>query len=224
MEGENLKEKFENFCKIVDNANKHQNVPKWFKPFINHIKAFAGDLTKYVDHQNSKIAIQETIIKRLEDDRDRLRMEMDDMQQYSRRTCLLIHGMKEERNENCEGLVKTVVNEKLKAGLDTKDIGRTHRLGKRKPDGKPRPIIVRFLSYRQRAKVFALKKNLKGSKIVITENLTKQRYSLLQKCNEVFEKTNVWSYDGRINVKLDTQIKTFTNMEELNLFLTVYER
>ena len=121
-----------------------------------------------------------------------------------------------------EEIVKRIVNGQLEANLKTDDIARTHRI--RKPDGKPRPVIVRFLSYRQRAKVFALKKKLKGSRTVITENLTKQRYSLLQRCNDEFDKKNVWSYDGRINVKVDNEIKTFTNKEELELFLMVYER
>jgi hypothetical protein len=55
------------------------------------------------------------------------------------------------------------------------DIGRSHIIGKVK-DGKSQ-VIVRFISYRTRNKVYSNKKGLKNhpDKIFITENLTKYR-------------------------------------------------
>ena len=65
--------------------------------------------------------------------------------------------------------------------IDVKDINRTHRIGA-KPENKRRPIIVKFVRYSERCKVFNSKKRLKGKKLSknlqnlfkkLTESLTK---------------------------------------------------
>ena len=169
------------------------------------------------------VAVQKEVTDKLSIDRDRLQKDIkklddafDDQEQYSRRTCLLLHGVKEERGEDVEKKVTEVLNGKLKADLDEKDVCRTHRLGKSTTNGRPRPIIIRFLSYRQRKKAFGVKRDLKNSGMVLTENLTKKRYTLLQKCVSEFGRENVWSYDGRIYYKDVNETKhCFTTMEEL---------
>ena len=47
--------------------------------------------------------------------------------------------------------------------------------------------------------VFDKKKMLKGTGTVITENLTKKRYVLFQKCVEKYGRDKVWTLDGRIH-------------------------
>ena len=110
-----------------------------------------------------------------------------------------------------------VIQNKLETDVKKEDISRSHRLGKRNNDrnkGKPRPIIMRFLSYRQRKKVFDAKKKLRGQKILITENLTKKRYLLLQKWFEHYGKKCVWTLDGRIFCKQGEDVTVFTNEQE----------
>jgi hypothetical protein len=72
---------------------------------------------------------------------------------------------------------------KLITKLNLNDIGRSHPIGQSR-DGKI-SIIVRFLTYRQRAIVFSNKKKLKWNKdnIFICENLTKHRYDILKRLN-----------------------------------------
>ena len=68
--------------------------------------------------------------------------------------------------------------------------------------------------------VYDTKKKLRGQGIVITENLTKKRYSLLKKCFESFGKKNVWVLDGRIYCKYDNdQVKVFTTEANFEDFL-----
>ena len=64
-------------------------------------------------------------------------------------------------------------------------------------EGKP----IKFTRYDSRGEVFANKRKLKGSNVMITENLTVKRYELLKKCIAKLGKGNVWSYDGRITTK-----------------------
>ena len=60
-----------------------------------------------------------------------------------------MHGVKEHQKEDVDKLVMGVVDDNLEAGVSVKDISRTHRIGKKRnvSNQKPRPIIVRFISY-----------------------------------------------------------------------------
>ena len=146
----------------------------------------------------------------------RTRPRIDDLEQYSRRNCLIVHGIEEKQNENTDDIIVDLIQNKLKTDVKKEEIARTHRLGKRnqRGEGKPRPIITRFISYRQRKKVFDSKKQLKGLKLLVTENLTKKRYSLLQKCFDRYGKKCVWSLDGRIFCKEGDDVLVFTNEED----------
>ena len=60
------------------------------------------------------------------------------------------------------------VAKKISVNLDVADIDSCHRNGEREA-GKPRPIIVKFVSYRKRNEMFRNKRQLKGSGISIWE-------------------------------------------------------
>jgi hypothetical protein len=60
-----------------------------------------------------------------------------------------------------DSIVLQICKNQLGVKLSLKDIGRSHPIGQSR-DGKI-SIIVRFLSYRQRAMVFSNKKKLKGN-------------------------------------------------------------
>ena len=79
---------------------------------------------------------------------------MDDIEQYSRRNCLKFSWIHEEKNENTDKSILNIVNKIVLKDSDTmldlSRIDRTHRVGPERNDGKPRDIIVKFLSYRDR--------------------------------------------------------------------------
>lgn len=67
-------------------------------------------------------------------------------------------------------------------------------------------VIVRFLSYRIREKVYTAKKRLKGDpdKIFITENLTTFRTNIVKELADLKFKHDInayWTNDGRIYAK-----------------------
>ena len=53
---------------------------------------------------------------------------IDDIQQYSRRNCLFVHGLKEDQDESTDDLVLKLFNEKLGVAVDISMIDRSHRL------------------------------------------------------------------------------------------------
>ena len=63
---------------------------------------------------------------------------------------------------------------------------------------KPRPTIVKFTSYESRRKTFTSKCKLKGTKLIITEHLTKRRAELLSKARALDIVKAAWTIDGRI--------------------------
>ena len=79
-------------------------------------------------------------------------------------------------------------------------VDRSHRLGQRHvgPSGeyKPRPIIVKFRSYETRSSVFSAKRRLKGTKYVVTENLTRRRNDLLTKVRSLDTVSCAWTTDA----------------------------
>ena len=78
-------------------------------------------------------------------------------------------------------------------------IDRSHRLGRQQPStDKPRPVIVKFMSYETRRQVFSAKRRLKGCKAVITENLTKRRTEMLNRTRTQPGVKCAWTTDGRI--------------------------
>ena len=78
-----------------------------------------------------------------------LRNELDKQQQYSRRASLrIVNDWREERGEDTDEKVVEMARTQLNLNIDKSDIDRSHRVGKPHPRGKPRPIIVKFVSYR----------------------------------------------------------------------------
>ena len=127
--------------------------------------------------------------------------QIDALEQYSRRNCLLLHGIPEAVDEKTDDLVRSTIASNLDINIKAKAIDRSHRLGKPKTDGKPRPIIAKFVRYNARRNVFVNKKSFKGSNIMVTESLTLRRVKMLNAAREKFGNKNVWSIDGEVMAK-----------------------
>ena len=160
-----------------------------------------------------------------------LELRIDELEQYSRRNCLVLHGIVESQyaKENTDDLVLEIVRKKLDLEISATDLDRSHRIGRGRNTSyaeaasekrkKPRPIIVKFVSYKVRAEVFRRKRKLKGSGVRITESLTKKRMELY---NSVLNDSNVktaWTLDGRIialkNDERKVSLESFNDLYKL---------
>ena len=167
-----------------------------------------------MQHENQRL--NELVVK--------LEARVDDGEQRSRNGCLLVHGIEETDEEDTDTLVlDTFKNHLNLVNMELNHIQRSHRVGPKKSrrntrttKSTPRPIIVRFASYRERALVFRSKKRLKGKAVSISENLTQTRYHLLNAAKAKFGRENVWSSDGRIMTKLDNEYKVINSLDDLN--------
>lgn len=107
---------------------------------------------------------------------------LDDMEQYSRRTCLRIFGIPVETSssarENCKAKVKEVFRE-MEVDIKDEDIDRAHRIGKKYKEGGAdhQAIIVKFHSWDKRTAVYKGRKKLSNKSIRL--DLTQRRAKLL---------------------------------------------
>jgi len=168
----------------LDKANKH-NADAALKK-CTELKTANDKLKKRLDKQDQKL---------------------DDMEQYSRRNCLLIHGIPEAgiRGETTDQIATDTIGQHLGISIKKEDLDRTHRIGKPKSkededdeEPKPRPIIVKFTSYATRAQVFRAKRRLKGSGLLITESLTRKKMDLLRHAQNHATVSSSWTIDGTI--------------------------
>ncbi|KAI5692896.1 hypothetical protein M8J76_015159 [Diaphorina citri] len=154
-----------------------------------------------------------------------MEVKYDSLESYSRRNCLLVFGVPEAQAKDeheSERAVLEIFNTNLGLSILPDQIDRAHRLGRVKSAAKPRPIIVKFCSYRTRREVFLTKKNLKGLPFRIGESLTRTRLAILNKARDVFGVQNCWTSDGKILVKDETSgdavrhvITTMDRLEEV---------
>ena len=127
-----------------------------------------------------------------------------DLEQYSRSNCLVIHGCenvpksKPGKYLEIENFVCNTLNEHLQldSPLQANDLDIAHPL----PSKKGTPVIVKFIRKTQKNEVYRKKRLLKGTKMIITESLTKRRLQLLEKARLEFKQCPVWSWKGEIFV------------------------
>ena len=90
-----------------------------------------------------------TQVTELTDKVSNLSVQVDEQEQYSRRNCLLIHGVEENQNEDTDTFSINIINEHLGLDIQPSDIDRTHRIGnKNKTRKKGRATIIKLTRYK----------------------------------------------------------------------------
>ena len=96
-----------------------------------------------------------------------LEQEVDNLQQYQRRTCIIVDSITPVKDETEEQITKKTKNFLIKnLGFEERkvneELDKCHRLGKAK-DGK-QPTIIRFKFHSFRASVYASRNNIQNKK------------------------------------------------------------
>ena len=129
--------------------------------------------------------------KRIEE----LENKIDRQEQYSRRNCILIHGIAENKEENTDQQAIDFINENLDIRIDETDIDRSHRIARYdKTKKKARLIIVKFARINVRGRVLREKRKLRCIGKTFTESLTTKRIGQLNDAREKYGFNNVWSF------------------------------
>ena len=156
-----------------------------------------------IDHSIRRL---EKIVEELAKGQKQMERELDDLEQYGRRNCLILHGcnnVPKERNYfGFEQFVVNKLNTRLKLDYIIKpiDIDTCHVLPSRY--NRPPPIIIKFVRRSIRDLVYGNKKKLKEDnnqeKLSLTESLTRRRLQLVTEAKKGFGFRNVWTTNGDV--------------------------
>lgn len=145
--------------------------------------------------------------------------QQDNLEQYTRKNSLKIHGIPEEMYTSTEDVI-IKLGEQLQVPISPEDIDISHKLYSGK--NNPKSIIVKFISHKKKSQLYKKRTELKeinladifpGSStaaiakskgIFINENLTPYRKHIMKKANELKKDRviqSVWTLDGKIFVK-----------------------
>ena len=85
---------------------------------------------------------------------------MDELQQYSRSNCFLLHGVRESEGENTNNAIMKTMKEEMDIDIHEKDLDRAHHVGNPKvcKEGKSSPIIIKITRWDVRSAVYKNKK------------------------------------------------------------------
>ena len=169
------------------------------------LSAKFDELEKDHEKKNKKISEVEKKVNSLE---SKLGDSVDELEQYSRRNCLLLHGVRELEGENKNDIIMKTMKEEIDIDIRQQDLDQKHRVGNTKvcKEGKSRPIIIKFSRYYVHSAVDKKKK-----KVLITERLTAKRVGLLQEAQGKYRLRNIWTTDGRNLYKENNRIFLYKN-------------
>jgi hypothetical protein len=133
---------------------------------------------------------------------------LDETDQYAKRNLLLVHNQWEEKaGENTDQLIVGMAKN-LGIHITDMDIERSHRTGRDPKPGKPRPVIVRFQSYKVRRQFYDARKRLKDnpvySKTFINEVLTSTRNKMAKAARDLRRQKRIdstFTTDGRVVIR-----------------------
>ena len=128
----------------------------------------------------------ETKLAELKDLNEALTCQLDDLEQYTRRTNIRIYGIPESNVENADAhedtdnLATNFIKEELGVDLKPEDISRSHRVGKRSL--KPRPIIVQLSRHNKKVEILQKRRVLKQNErpYNVQEDLSQPRRDILK--------------------------------------------
>lgn len=86
------------------------------------------------------------------------------------------------------------------------DIIAAYRVGQ-KSNNRPRYNVVTFRDNKLKMDIYNKKKMLKGTKIVIKEDLTVDRLKIVKEASEKHGFKNVWTVNGNIFVKSNNKVE-----------------
>lgn len=183
---------------------------------ILELEASNDRKSKEISHLTAQLEQQSSRMQSLQNN-------CNELEQYSRRNCIRLFGVPEKKEEDAMETICTIAKEKLGVTLPKSAIDRAHRVGqphnertknngahktrKGKENGdsrgtegerRPRPIIVKLVSYQTRKTLLSRRRKLKDTGISIHEDLTKRNQKLLSDTRNHEKVINAWSSDGRI--------------------------
>ncbi|KAK9710818.1 hypothetical protein QE152_g25803 [Popillia japonica] len=125
-----------------------------------------------------------------------------------------IYGLPESVNEDTDASVIKFYKEKMNIEVSKEMIDCSHRLGKE--ENHTKPLLVKFVSKNIKQEIYKNKRKLKGSELVIKEDLTKKNIQLMKRVRDKY-KTQKKTVDVDLTDEIEVEVACATPPELLNL-------
>lgn len=173
-------------------------------------------LQEKLDIQMKAIEALQIKINKIEAENHLLGKLLDIQEQSSRNLNVRIFGLPHKNGEDVREEVLQMFKKDLNLNINSTDLKKCHRVFSKIPNNKPPAVLVRFSSDAVRVNVLKSRKQLKGGAIVIKEDLTKNRLSLLLNAVNRFTNKNVWVLNGTIYIKCDDVVHRISDADDFN--------
>ena len=183
-----------------------------------------------IEQLEAELLISKTVSTLLSKTCEATEIKCDDNEQYSRRSCLRIHGIQiadDDDTENVMDIVKTCYSD-VGLDFDENEIDRAHRIGQVHTDAKSnvktRSIIVKFKSWGSRTAFYSARPKAvvngmkKPRKFSVSLDLTKRRFELLKSAQETISHYPDISY-VYADVNCSLAIRYFNDEKKLSEIL-----
>lgn len=167
------------------------------------------DKTKYLQNK----------INILSGERDEMESKIDQMDQATRSSNLRVFSMKETSKEDTRKVLIETLNKNMSLNLIESDILLCYRIGKSEQK-KSRGVFLKLKDLETKKMIYSKKKLLKGTGIVIREDLTSLRVNLLNEAIRIQGLKNVWTEHGKIYVNKDSKVYIIRNRNDFNTVFT----
>ena len=189
---------------------------------VSNLKQELVKQNKYIASLEKQLTKTSKYVKEHADELQDIQVNLDNLEQYSRKNSLEFHGIPDEVNMPTD-LVVCKIARAIGVEIQENDIEISHRIGRRRGD---KPVLAKFVSHKVKSRIYKARTNLKavsvqslfpGSSssvvsettarpkgIYINENLTPYRKEMMHLAVEkrYDGKINkVWTLDGKIFIK-----------------------
>lgn len=172
---------------------------------INELtKTIVATISEQYEERISNLEKENTDINKKYQD---LLIKNDKFEQTLKNKSLRIYGLKESKNENCKKTIINFMSKKIGITVKETKIEDCFRIGKYE-NGKDRPIVIKFTRLDIKRNIYNNKKILKGSGMIIREDLTTEGAKLVKMASEKIGNSNgiVWTNEGSIFAKIKENI------------------
>ena len=162
--------------------------------------------------KETRITSLENNLTKVNNEKHSLERELAQHLQYTRRNALRITNPAwvepaEPKNDDTNALVLSLAAT-IRVPLEPWEIGRSHLVGQPRTDGVPRSILVKFISYNVRCRIYDARRKLRDKPalrhIFINEDLTRENSRLAYEARTLKNRGKIavtYTRDGRIFVK-----------------------
>ncbi|CAB4041677.1 Hypothetical predicted protein, partial [Paramuricea clavata] len=169
-----------------------KNVEDGFNDLKNSIDfAHAEVVDLKEDNKVQKIKGEEirARIEKLEQENTALNNSVIDLKARSMRDNLIFYNIEETERENTTEKVHGLLEEKMgfKDAATKIKIDRSHRIGRARRDGKPRPIVVKFNWHQDKEQIRFNAKKLAGSNIGVSEQYPEEINAIRKRLYPVYK-------------------------------------